>query len=105
MNEACFQTQSPLDSGCRVHGTDEVAGSPTRFCREGGDRESIRPHGATALDTHRGRGRVVAVINQKGGVGKTTTVINVASQLGLRGYKILVVDADSQGNCATGLGR
>tara|TARA_Y100001935_G_C17259614_1_gene485623 strand:+ start:73 stop:1023 length:951 start_codon:yes stop_codon:yes gene_type:complete len=54
--------------------------------------------------TPEGRGRVVTVINQKGGVGKTTTVINVASQLGLRGYRVLVVDADSQGNCATGLG-
>jgi chromosome partitioning protein len=54
--------------------------------------------------TPEGRARGVTVINQKGGVGKTTTVINVASQLGLRGYRVLVVDADSQGNCATGLG-
>jgi len=51
-----------------------------------------------------GRARVITVINQKGGVGKTTTVINIASQLALRGHRILVVDADSQGNCATGLG-
>ena len=51
-----------------------------------------------------GCARVITVINQKGGVGKTTTVINIASQLALRGHRILVVDADSQGNCATGLG-
>jgi chromosome partitioning protein len=51
-----------------------------------------------------GLARVITVINQKGGVGKTTTVINIASQLALRGHRILVVDADSQGNCATGLG-
>ena len=54
--------------------------------------------------TRDGLARVITVINQKGGVGKTTTVINIASQLALRGHRILVVDADSQGNCATGLG-
>ncbi|MEC9200952.1 MAG: AAA family ATPase, partial [Candidatus Thermoplasmatota archaeon] len=73
--------------------------------------ESVRTKRASSpmelpmsLPTPEGRARVVTVINQKGGVGKTTTVINVAAQLGLRGYRILVVDADSQGNCATGLG-
>jgi len=57
-----------------------------------------------ALATPEGRARIVTVINQKGGVGKTTTVINIAAQLALRGHKVLVVDSDSQGNCATGLG-
>ncbi len=57
-----------------------------------------------ALPTPPGRARVVTVTNQKGGVGKTTTVINVAAQLALRGHRVLVVDTDSQGNCATGLG-
>ncbi len=59
------------------------------------------PH---SLPTPNGRARVVTVINQKGGVGKTTTVINIAAQLALRGHRVLVVDSDSQGNCATGLG-
>ncbi len=57
-----------------------------------------------SLPTPNGRARVVTVINQKGGVGKTTTVINLAAQLALRGFRVLVVDSDSQGNCATGLG-
>ena len=57
-----------------------------------------------SLPTPEGRARVVTVINQKGGGGKTTTVINIASQLALRGFRVLVIDSDSQGNCATGLG-
>ena len=57
-----------------------------------------------SLPTPRGRARVVTVINQKGGVGKTTTVINIAAQIALRGFRVLVIDSDSQGNCATGLG-
>ncbi len=57
-----------------------------------------------SLPTPRGRARVVTVANQKGGVGKTTTVINIGAQLALRGHRVLVVDSDSQGNCATGLG-
>ena len=57
-----------------------------------------------SLPTPQGRARVVTVINQKGGVGKTTTVINIAAQIALRGFSVLVIDSDSQGNCATGLG-
>ncbi len=52
----------------------------------------------------KGRARVVTVTNQKGGVGKTTTVINIGAQLALAGHSILIVDCDAQGNCATGLG-
>jgi chromosome partitioning protein len=57
-----------------------------------------------AEPTPAGRARVVTVMNQKGGVGKTTTVINVATHLALHGVRVLVVDCDQQGNCATGLG-